>query len=38
MDDEGATEFAGVPTVTALAVGPDYSDLLDPVTGWLDLY
>jgi PTH2 family peptidyl-tRNA hydrolase len=36
--DEGRTEFAGVPTYTALAVGPDYDDLIDPVTGKLELY
>jgi peptidyl-tRNA hydrolase len=27
-----------VPTRTCLAVGPDYDDLVDPVTGDLELY
>lgn len=38
ITDAGRTEFGGVPTVTALAVGPDWSDLVDEVTGTLDLY
>lgn len=38
ITDNGATEFSGVPTITALAVGPDYADLMDPVTGKLELY
>jgi PTH2 family peptidyl-tRNA hydrolase len=36
--DAGMTEFAGVPTVTALAIGPDFDDELDPVTSSLKLY
>jgi peptidyl-tRNA hydrolase, PTH2 family len=36
--DEGRTEFGGVPTYTAAAIGPDYSDKIDPVTGHLSLY
>jgi PTH2 family peptidyl-tRNA hydrolase len=36
--DAGRTEFGGVPTRTALAVGPDYADLIDGVTGGLKLY
>lgn len=36
--DSGRTEFHGVPTRTALGVGPAYADDLDPVTGHLPLY
>ena len=36
--DRGLTEFGGVPTRTCLAIGPDYDDLVDPVTGRLELY
>jgi PTH2 family peptidyl-tRNA hydrolase len=38
VTDRGLTEFGGVPTRTCLAVGPDYDDLVDPVTGALELY
>jgi peptidyl-tRNA hydrolase, PTH2 family len=38
VTDRGLTEFGGVPTRTCLAVGPDYDDLVDPVTGNLELY
>jgi PTH2 family peptidyl-tRNA hydrolase len=38
ITDRGLTEFGGVPTRTCLAVGPDYYDLIDPVTGDLELY
>jgi peptidyl-tRNA hydrolase, PTH2 family len=38
VTDRGLTEFGGIPTRTCLAVGPDYDDLVDPVTGDLDLY
>lgn len=38
ITDAGRTEFGGVPTVTALAVGPDWSDVVDQVTGGLSLY
>lgn len=38
ITDAGRTEFGGVPTVTALAVGPDWSDVVDQVTGHLKLY
>jgi PTH2 family peptidyl-tRNA hydrolase len=38
ITDAGLTQFAGVPTVTCLAVGPDYDDRIDPVTGHLKLY
>ena len=36
--DSGKTEFAGEPTYTACAIGPDRSDLIDEVTGDLKLY
>jgi PTH2 family peptidyl-tRNA hydrolase len=36
--DAGRTEFGGVPTRTALAVGPDYAEKIDPVTRALKLY
>ena len=38
ITDRGLTEFGGIPTRTCLAVGPDYEDLIDPVTGGLELY
>ena len=38
ITDRGVTEFGGLPTRTCLAVGPDYDDLVDPVTGDLELY
>jgi PTH2 family peptidyl-tRNA hydrolase len=38
VTDRGLTEFGGVPTRTCLAVGPDYDDLVDQVTGGLELY
>jgi PTH2 family peptidyl-tRNA hydrolase len=38
VTDRGLTEFGGIPTRTCLAVGPDYDDLIDPVTGGLELY
>lgn len=38
ITDAGRTEFGGVPTVTALAVGPDWADAVDEVTGNLKLY
>ena len=37
IQDEGRTEFGGVPTYTAVAVGPAPSDLIDPITGHLKL-
>lgn len=38
ITDRGLTEFGGVPTRTCLAIGPDFDDLIDPVTGDLELY
>ncbi len=38
ITDRGLTEFGGVPTRTCLGIGPDYDDLIDPVTGELELY
>lgn len=38
VQDAGLTEFAGVPTYTALAIGPDTSERIDPITGHLSLY
>jgi PTH2 family peptidyl-tRNA hydrolase len=37
IQDAGLTEFGGVPTYTALAVGPDAEDRVDLVTGSLPL-
>jgi len=38
IHDSGRTEFAGVPTITALAIGPDRSAMIDEVTGALTIY
>lgn len=38
ITDSGRTEFNGVPTRTCLAIGPDYSDKIDKITGHLKLY
>ena len=35
--DAGRTEFHGVPTRTCCAVGPDYPERIDPITGHLKL-
>lgn len=35
--DSGLTEFHGVPTLTAVAIGPAPSDKIDPITGDLKL-
>jgi PTH2 family peptidyl-tRNA hydrolase len=37
IKDAGLTEFNGVPTLTAVAVGPDRGDLVDAITGKLSL-
>ena len=36
--DAGLTEFGGVETMTALAIGPDFDEKIDPITGHLTLY
>lgn len=36
--DSGATEFNRIKTATCLAIGPDYSEKIDKVTGHLKLY
>jgi len=38
ITDAGLTEFGGQPTITALAIGPDYAELIDPITKELKLY
>ncbi len=37
ITDAGHTEFAGVPTKTCLAIGPDEEERIDAVTGNLKL-
>lgn len=37
IKDAGLTEFNGVPTLTCLAIGPDYPEKIDSVTGHLKL-
>lgn len=36
--DSGRTEFHGRATPTAVAIGPDYIEKIDPITGHLPLY
>ena len=38
ITDAGRTEFNGVPTITALAIGPNRSEDIDKITGHLKLY
>jgi PTH2 family peptidyl-tRNA hydrolase len=38
ITDLGYTEFHGEPTNTAVAVGPDWADVIDKITGDLKLY
>lgn len=38
ITDSGRTEFDGVPTITALAIGPDLAAIIDEVTGDLPIY
>ena|SRR5208283_281990 len=37
ITDAGKTEFGGVPTRTAVAIGPDEVSKIDPITGHLPL-
>ncbi len=37
ITDSGRTEFAGVPTNTCCAIGPDESEKIDKITGHLAL-
>lgn len=37
IEDQGLTEFGGKPTLTAIAIGPDTDEILDPLTGHLKL-
>lgn len=37
VQDLGTTEFHGQLTYTVVAVGPDWSDRIDPITGHLKL-
>jgi PTH2 family peptidyl-tRNA hydrolase len=36
--DAGLTEFDGVPTLTAVGIGPDSPELIDKITGDLPLF
>jgi PTH2 family peptidyl-tRNA hydrolase len=36
--DAGRTEFHGIPTPTCCAIGPDFAELIDPITQHLTLY
>ena len=38
ITDCGKTEFSGVPTITAMAIGPDDVDIINSITGHLPLY
>ncbi len=38
ITDSGLTEFRGISTITAAALGPDFDDILDPITRHLSLY
>jgi peptidyl-tRNA hydrolase, PTH2 family len=37
IKDAGLTEFNGIPTLTCLALGPDYPENIDPITKHLKL-
>lgn len=37
VTDAGRTEFHGEPTVTCIAIGPDWADKIDEITGELPL-
>lgn len=36
--DSGCTEFHGEPTLTCIAIGPDWEEKIDAITGDLALY
>ncbi len=38
ITDSGRTEFGGIPTITALAIGPDVAASIDEITGHLTIY
>lgn len=38
IKDNGTTEFNGVKTYTAVAIGPDYSEKIDKITNHLKLF
>lgn len=38
ITDAGLTEFNGVPTLTAVGIGPDNVELIDKITGHLPLF
>lgn len=38
VKDSGFTEFKGVPTLTAVGIGPAPDDLIDPITKHLPLF
>lgn len=38
ITDAGLTEFAGVPTLTAVGVGPDDEETINKITGHLPLF
>ena len=38
IKDAGLTEFAGVPTLTAVGIGPGNSEEIDKITGHLKLF
>ena len=37
IQDSGLTEFNGQPTLTAVAIGPDLAEIIDPITSHLSL-
>jgi PTH2 family peptidyl-tRNA hydrolase len=37
IEDNGLTEFGVVPTITAVAIGPDNPEKIDKITGTLNL-
>lgn len=37
IEDAGLTEFGGKVTITAVAIGPDLSEKIDPITSKFNL-